>query len=73
MSMEELLELPVGLDLRTAARAFGIPPNRAYRMAASGTFPCPVRRIGSEWRVTRPDLFTALGLPPDMVASRPAA
>jgi len=80
MSMEELLALPVSVDLRTAARAFGIGRDAAYRMAAAGIFPCPVRREGQQYRVTRPDLFRAVGLPPDAVAGgdavadgRPAA
>lgn len=79
MTMEELLALPVSFDLPTAARALGIGRNKAYEMAgeggaltADGMLPCPVRRLRHEYRVTRPDLFRAIGLPPDLVA-RPAA
>ena len=67
MTMEDLLALPVTIDLRTAARALGIGKNAAYEMAAAGTFPCPVQRYGQQYRMTRPHLFTYLGLDPAMV------
>ena len=73
MTMEELLALPVTVELRTAARAVGIGRNKAYEYAAAGRFPgdppLPVHRYGGEWRVTRPDLFRHLGLDPAMVAA----
>jgi hypothetical protein len=65
--MDELLALPVVVDLRTAARALGIGRNNAYQLAASGTFPCPIQRYGPQYRITRADLFRALGLNPAMV------
>jgi hypothetical protein len=73
MSMEELLALPVVVELRVAARAVGIGRNKAYEYAAAGQFPgdppLPVHRYGGEWRVTRADLFRHLGLDPALVAS----
>ena len=69
MSMEELLALPVSFGIRTAARALGLGQRKAYELAAAGEFPCPVRRDGQEYRVTRPDLFRHLGLDPAMVAA----
>jgi hypothetical protein len=74
MTMEELLALPVSFGLPVAARALGIGKNMAYEMAAAGALdgealPCPVRRYRNEYRVTRPDLFRALGLPPDLVVA----
>lgn len=71
MSMEELLGLPVSFTVPVAARALGIGESNAYTMAAAGTFPYPVLRFGQQYRVTRPELFRALGLDPAMVA-RPA-
>ena len=68
MDMDELLALPVSVGIRAAGRAFGIGREAAYRMAAGGTFPCPVRRFGKQYRVTRPDLFRALGLDPAATA-----
>lgn len=67
MTMEELLALPVSFGIRVAARALRIGQNEAYRQAAAGEFPCPVKRRGREWVVTRPDLFRELGLDPGMV------
>jgi hypothetical protein len=76
MTMEELLALPVSFGLPVAARALGIGKNMAYEMAAAGALdgealPCPVRRYRNEYRVTRPDLVRALGLPPDLMAAAP--
>jgi hypothetical protein len=70
MTIEELLALPVSFGLRTAARALGIGQSTAYEMAAAGTFPCPVLRVGNRYLVTRPNLFQALGLDPAAVAAR---
>jgi hypothetical protein len=73
MTMKELLELPVVVDVRTAARAFGIGKSAAYEMAAVGTFPCPVLRLGRQYRVTRSHLFATLGLDPAIVAGHSAS
>ncbi len=70
MTMEEALELPMVVDFKTAFRALGFGHNEAYRLAAAGEFEaasgCPVRQRGRVRVVTRPDLFRALGLPPDL-------
>jgi excisionase family DNA binding protein len=68
MGMEELLALPVAVDLPTAARALGITANRAYELVRNGTFPCPVKRYGREWRVSRASIFRELDLDPLMVS-----
>lgn len=71
MTMEELLDLPVSFGVRTAVRALGIGKSKAYEYAARGEIPgdppIPVRKYGQEYRVTRPDLFRALGLDPGLV------
>jgi len=75
MTMEELLALPVAFGIRTAALALGLGASKAYEYAAAGEIPgeppryasVPVRRYGQEYRVTRPDLFRALGLDPGLV------
>jgi hypothetical protein len=75
MTMEELLALPVAFGIRTAALALGLGASKAYEYAARGEIPgdppsyasVPVRRYGQEYRVTRPDLFRALGLDPGLV------
>jgi predicted site-specific integrase-resolvase len=70
MTMEELLALPVALDLKTAARALGIAKGRAYEMAAAGTFPCPIRRYGNKYRISRASVFRELDLDPTVVGAR---
>jgi hypothetical protein len=70
MTMDELFALPVSFSLMTAARALGLGKSSAYEMAAAGTFPCPVQRYGGQYRVSRPNLFRALGLDPAAVAAR---
>jgi len=75
MTMEELLALPVSFGIRTAAKALGLGESKIYEYAARGEIPggsdrcvpVPVRKYGQEYRVTRPDLFRALGLEPGMV------
>lgn len=69
MAIEELLDLPVSFGVPVAARALGIGRSKAYDMIAQGKFPCPVKQYGREYRVTRPDLFRALGLDPLLVAA----
>lgn len=51
MSRAELLELPVVIDLVTAARALGIGRTRAFELVRRGEFPVPVLRVGATWRV----------------------
>lgn len=64
MKMEELVDLPVTISLQDAARALGIGINEAYRQAAAGEFPCPVKKRGGAYRIARADLFRELGLDP---------
>jgi len=66
VSLDELLSFPVTFGLPEAARVLGVSTSSAYGQAARGKFPCRVRRYGTTWVVTRPDLFRALGLPPDL-------
>jgi hypothetical protein len=69
MAMEELIALPVAVDLRTAARALGITESRAYELARLDKFPVPVKRYGREWRVSRASILRELDLDPLMVVS----
>lgn len=62
MSLKELLALPVTFDLVTAGRAFGLGRTKSHELARADDFPCPVRRIGKRYVVTKPDLFRELGL-----------
>lgn len=51
MSRKELLDLPVTVDLATAAKALGIGRDKAQRLARDGDFPCGLHRLGKSWRV----------------------
>jgi hypothetical protein len=60
MTFPELFRLPATIDLTTAAKAFGIHVNTAYRLARQDTFPCPVLRVGWQYRVPTKALLRAL-------------
>ncbi|MER5647296.1 hypothetical protein [Streptosporangium sp. NPDC002524] len=62
MTLEELLTLPVAVDLVTAGRAWGLGRTKAHELARAGEFPCPVQRLGNAYRVTRADLLRSLGI-----------
>ncbi len=78
MIRDELLQLPVTVNLATAARALGIGRNLAQRLAAAGDFPCDVHKLGRTYRVVTqgPDgLLAACGIDPSpaLPLSRPGA
>ncbi|MFJ1588817.1 helix-turn-helix domain-containing protein [Kitasatospora albolonga] len=58
----EMFELPVAVDLRTAARALGVHSTTAYRLIRRGQFPCPVLRLGGRYRVPTAELMRVLGI-----------
>jgi hypothetical protein len=63
MSLDELLSLPVSVDLVTAGRAFGLGRTKAYDLARAGEFPCRVIPVGGrKYRVPRAAIFEALGI-----------
>lgn len=62
LGFSEVFDLPVTVDLRTAARAFGIHTGTAYRLVRQGTFPCPVLRIGGLYRIPTVHLMRTLGI-----------
>lgn len=62
MSEEEVLSLPVTVDLETAGRAFGMGRTKAHELVRSDEFPCPVKLFGKRYRVLRADLLAALGI-----------
>ena len=66
MSTEELLALPVAVDLDTAGRAFGLGRTKAHELARTGQFPCPVLRLGKRYRVTKAAILEALGVAAEM-------
>ncbi|MCK8677141.1 MULTISPECIES: DNA-binding protein [Streptomyces] len=62
LSFGEIFALPVSVDLRTAARAFGMCMGTAYRLIGLGTFPCRTVRVGHRHRVPTTELMRALGI-----------
>ncbi|MEF3117861.1 helix-turn-helix domain-containing protein [Streptomyces chrestomyceticus] len=62
MSFAEAFDLPLCIDLRTAARAFGVCPGTAYKLIRLGRFPCPVLRVGWHYRIPTAYLLSALGI-----------
>lgn len=60
LSFAEAFDLPLSVDLGTAARAFGVCRNTAYRLVHQGAFPCPVLRVGHQFRVPTTSLLRAL-------------
>jgi hypothetical protein len=67
MSLDELLSLPVSVDLTTAGRAFGIGRTKSFELVRQGRFPVKVISVGAKYRVTRSAIFEALGLDPAIV------
>jgi hypothetical protein len=64
MSPDELLALPVSVDLATAGRAFGLGRTKAFELAKQNEFPCKVIRVGHKYRVSRSAIFAALDINP---------
>jgi hypothetical protein len=64
MSEEELLALPVSVNLVTAGRVFGLGRTKAYELARRNEFPCKVIAVGPKYRVPRWAIFAALGVDP---------
>lgn len=69
LTFNDVAALPVTIDLLTAARALGVSRTTAYSMARTGTFPCPVIRVGGAYRVPTAGLLRLLGLVPTQAAA----
>jgi hypothetical protein len=72
MQKDELLALPVSVDLATAGRAFGLGRTRSYELARAGEFPCRVIPVGRKFRVPRSALLEALGIKDNTADPEPA-
>lgn len=62
LTSDELLTLPVVIDLDTANRALMIGRSTGYGLAKQGTYPVRVLRLGNAYRVVTADLLKLLGL-----------
>ncbi|MBC9717872.1 hypothetical protein H9Y04_35610 [Streptomyces sp. TRM66268-LWL] len=64
MTRDELLALPVTIDVLTAGKAFGLGRNTTYELVKAGEFPVPVHAYSNVKRVITADLWRALGVQP---------
>ncbi|MEY9861424.1 hypothetical protein ABH935_007065 [Catenulispora sp. GAS73] len=62
LTLGQIHDLPVSLDIVTAGRMLGIGRTRAYKMAAARTFPVRVIPIGRGYRVPTAELLRVLGI-----------
>ncbi|MGK5530940.1 helix-turn-helix domain-containing protein [Streptomyces sp. URMC 129] len=62
LTFGEIFELPVTIDVRTAARAFGVCPATAYKLIRLGAFPCEFLRMGHRYRIPTASVMRALGI-----------
>ncbi|MFE9422680.1 helix-turn-helix domain-containing protein [Kitasatospora sp. NPDC006697] len=62
VSFAEAFELPLVLDLRTAARVIGVCPATAYKLIHRGGFPSRVLWVGGQYRIPTADLLRAVGI-----------
>lgn len=62
LTHDELLALPVTVDVVTAGRAFGISRDGAYDLVRRGAFPVRTIRVGRALRVPRAELLRVLGV-----------
>ncbi|MFD0410914.1 DNA-binding protein [Kitasatospora sp. NPDC127116] len=62
VSFAEAFELPLTVDVRTAARALGVYSATAYKMIRTGRFPCAVLRLGWRYLIPTALLLRALGI-----------
>ncbi len=64
LTFKQLYDLPVVVDLMTAARVLGIGRTKAYRLAHDGQFPVRLIRPGLSYLVPTADLLRLLGITP---------
>jgi hypothetical protein len=63
MTPDEVLSLPVVVDVPTAGRALGIGSTLAYELAKAGRLGVPVLKVGRLYKVPRAGLLEVLGIP----------
>ncbi|MGW2607641.1 integrase [Streptomyces mirabilis] len=70
MTREELLALPVAVDLDTANKALTIGRSTGYALAKRDLYPVTVLKLGNAYRVVTEDLHRLLGVAPEQAAER---
>ena len=71
-TVEEVLALPVTVDLMTTARALGISKTVAYHLARTGQYPVPLYRVGTRYRCLRSVLLAHLGIADPIAPYQPS-
>jgi hypothetical protein len=69
LTHDELLALPVTVDVVTAGRAFGMSRDGTYDLLRRGEFPVRTVKVGRSHRVPRAELFRVLGIESPMLPS----
>ncbi len=64
LSYEQVLALPVTVDVVTAAHALGLSRDGAYDLLRRGEFPVRTIKVGRLRRVPRAELLRVLGIDP---------
>lgn len=72
MTPRELLELPVVVNLTTAAEVLDIGKSSAYEMVRTGQWPTPVLRLRGAIRIPTAPLLALVGLTRPPAESGPA-
>ena len=62
LTLAEIANLPVVLDIPTTARLLGIGRSTAYTLAAQDALPVPVLRAGQVYRIPTAPLLAVLGI-----------
>lgn len=66
-TVEQVLALPVTVDLMTSARVLGISRTTAYELVRAGRFPVQLYRVGARYRCLRSTLLDYLGISDPLV------
>lgn len=61
-TVEQVLALPVTVDLMTTARVLAISRTTAYELVRTGRFPVRLYRVGTRYRCLRSTLLEYLGI-----------
>jgi hypothetical protein len=62
LTTSQVRDLPVVVDLPTAAAVLGIGRTLAYELVRTGRFPTPVLRVGTQIKIPTAHLLELLGL-----------
>jgi excisionase family DNA binding protein len=70
-TVEQVLALPVTVDLMTTARVLGISRTTAYELVRTGRYPVRLYKVGTRYRCLRSTLLEHLGIADPLVQKDP--